>query len=187
MPRLDLPSFVQSAPSPIGQQQRLELIPRIHADDGMELADRVAALLVQLYAQSLDKVARLRIDDITVQGGQMLIALGRPPAPVPAPFDAIVREYLAARTNLIMATNPGSRWLFPGRRAGQPMHPTSIRLRLSRLGIPNLNGRTRAFREMLLQAPHQLSPACSATAPTALKPSPAKQAPPGSTTSPATT
>jgi hypothetical protein len=33
------------------------------------------------------------------------------------------------------------------------MHPTSIRLRLSRLGIPNLNGRTRAFREMLLQAP----------------------------------
>ena len=33
------------------------------------------------------------------------------------------------------------------------MHPTSMRLRLHNLGIPNLNGRSRALREMLLQAP----------------------------------
>jgi hypothetical protein len=153
MGRLRLPSFGQGAPSPIGPRQRLELIRRLHDDADMDLVDRVAALLVLLYAQSLDRITRLTIDDISVTEGQMLIALGHPPAPVPPPFDAVIAEYLAARPNLTTATNPNSRWLFPGRRAGQPMHPTSIRLRFSRLEIPNLNARTRAFREMLLQAP----------------------------------
>ena len=51
------------------------------------------------------------------------------------------------------ATNRGSRWLFPGRRADQPLHPTSIRLHLYNLGIPNMPGRSRALRELLLQAP----------------------------------
>ena len=106
-----------------------------------------------LYAQPLTRITRLTIDDITTADGQMLIRLGEPSAPVPAPFDQIISDYLATRPNLTTATNRGSRWLFPGRRAGQPMHPTTIRSRLQRLGIPNLNGRSRALREMLLQAP----------------------------------
>ena len=153
MPRLHLPPTPQTIPTPISPRHRIELIGRIHHDTDMDLVERVAALLVLLYAQSLDRVTRLTIDDITTVDGQMLIALGDPPAPVPAPFDALISQYLAARPNLTTATNPNSRWLFPGRRAGQPLHPTTIRLRFQRLGIPNLNGRTRAFREMLLQAP----------------------------------
>ena len=130
----------------------------------MDLTERVIAMLILLYAQPLNRITRLTLDDITVdEHGQMLIRLGDPPAPVPAPFDAIVNDYLAARPNLTTATNPNSDWLFPGRRAGQPLHPTSIRRRLSTLGIPNLPGRSRALREMLLQAPPPSSPACSAT------------------------
>ena len=126
----------------------------------MDLAERVIGLLILLYAQPLPRIVRLTIDDITTspddsndEEAGMFIRLGNPPAPVPAPFDQVIRDYLAARPNLTTATNPGSRWLFPGRRAGQPLHPTSIRLRLQRLGIPNLNSRSRALREMLLQAP----------------------------------
>jgi len=83
----------------------------------------------------------------------MFIRLGNPPAPVPAPFDQVICDYLNARPNLTTATNPGSQRLFPCRRAGQPLLPTTIRLRLQRLGIPNLNSRSHALREMLLQAP----------------------------------
>jgi len=83
----------------------------------------------------------------------MCVRLGDPPAPVPAPFDDVIRAYLAARPNLTTGTNQGSRWLFPGRRGGQPLHPPSIRLRLQRLGFPNLDSRSRALRELLLQAP----------------------------------
>jgi hypothetical protein len=35
----------------------------------------------------------------------------------------------------------------------EALHPSSIWRRLHRLGIPNLNGRSRAIRELLLQAP----------------------------------
>lgn len=119
----------------------------------MDLTTRVAALLVLLYAQPLTKITRLTIDDITVTAAQMLIRLGDPPAPVPPPFDALIAQHLADRPNLMSATNPNSKWLFPGRRAGQPLHPTTIRLRFQQLGIPNLHGRTRALREMLLHAP----------------------------------
>ena len=32
-------------------------------------------------------------------------------------------EYLGQRTNMRTATNRKSRWLFPGRRAGEPLQP----------------------------------------------------------------
>ncbi len=51
----------------------------------MDLTERVVTLLVLLYAQSLNRVTRLTLDDISVENGQMLIRLGDPPAPVPPP------------------------------------------------------------------------------------------------------
>jgi hypothetical protein len=85
--------------------------------------------------------------------GQILLSLGDSPVPVPEPFADVVINYVNARSNLTTATNPNSRFLFPGRRAGQPIHPTSLRLRLQKPEIPNLDGRTRAIRDLLLQAP----------------------------------
>jgi len=154
MPRLTLPPTAEQTPKPISLQQRIEMLRRIHPGVDMDLTERMIALLILLYAQPLSRITRLRIDDITYgEDGQMLVRLGNPPAPVPAPFDAIIGAYLATRPNLTTATNPNSEWLFPGRRAGQPLHPTSMRLRLQTLGIPNLPSRSRALREMLLQAP----------------------------------
>ena len=154
MPQLRLPATREETPKPISLHQRIELLRRIHAGDGMDLTERVIAMLILLYAQPLSRITRLTLPDITIDAhGQLLIRLGDPPAPVPAPFEVIINDYLAVRPNLTTATNPDSIWLFPGRRAGQPLHPTTIRSRLQRLGIPNLNGRSRALREMLLQAP----------------------------------
>jgi hypothetical protein len=154
LPRLTLPPHPDRPSTLITQQQRLAIIRRIHHGQDMNLTDRVLALLVVLYAQPLNRITQLTLDDITTDNnGQLLITLGQPPTPVPPPFDAIIRDHLDARANQATAGNPDSRWLFPGRSAGQPLHPTSIRLRLSNLGIPNLPGRTRAIRELLRQAP----------------------------------
>jgi len=64
------------------------------------------------------------------------------------------------------ATNQDARWLFPGRRGGQPMTPDTIEIRLRQHDIPALRGRTAALRQLVLQAPAPVSPRCSATAPT---------------------
>lgn len=51
------------------------------------------------------------------------------------------------------AANPASRWLFPGRRAGQAMDPGSLRDLLQEIGIPAQSGRTAAIRQLVLQMP----------------------------------
>lgn len=51
------------------------------------------------------------------------------------------------------ATNPNTRWLFPGRRGGQPMTPDALERRLRQNGIPGLRGRTAALRQLVLQTP----------------------------------
>ena len=152
MPRLSLPPLRQETPKLISVRERVELLRRIHAGDDMNLTERVIAMFILLYAQPLSRITRLRVGDITLdEHGEMLIRLGDPPAPVPAPFAAIIKDYLASQPNTTSANN-GS-WLFPGRSAGQPLHPTSIRTRLHRHGIPNLPGRSRALRELVAQAP----------------------------------
>jgi hypothetical protein len=54
------------------------------------------------------------------------------------------------------ATNPDSRWLFPGRRAGQPMHPESLAALINKLGVPTRTARTAAIHQHLLEMPAPL-------------------------------
>ncbi|MFE9328504.1 hypothetical protein ACIHDR_46980 [Nocardia sp. NPDC052278] len=51
------------------------------------------------------------------------------------------------------ATNRNSRWLFPGRRAGQPMHSETLGGLLKALGVLNVPGRTSAMRQHVQQMP----------------------------------
>lgn len=57
------------------------------------------------------------------------------------------------RPNTKTATNPDTRWLFPGRRAGQPLTPEAMAPRLRHLGFPTRSGRAAAIRQLVLQAP----------------------------------
>lgn len=149
-----LPPAAISTPTPISQDRRLALIRRVHVDESIPLQDRVVALLILLYAQPLIKIARLTDADVVLDDGDVRVRLGSgPPAPLVPPFAGVLLDYIAARSNQTTATNPASTLLFPGRRAGQPIHPGSLRLRLRRVGIPNLDSRSRAIRELVLQAP----------------------------------
>jgi hypothetical protein len=51
------------------------------------------------------------------------------------------------------ATNRNSRWLFPGRRAGQPMHADALAALVDDLGIPTVAGRASAIRQHVLEMP----------------------------------
>ena len=162
-----LPPTIRNGVAPITHQRRLELIRRIHDDDSIPLQDRVVGLLILLYAQPLIKITRLTVADLKIaeptpdpdadttacQEMEVRLRLGAEAVPIIPPFSNLLLAHVTRRSNQTTATNPASTLLFPGRRAGQPIHPGSLRLRLQRLGIPNLNGRTRAIRDLLLQAP----------------------------------
>ena len=66
---------------------------------------------------------------------------------------AAVLPGVSQRLNLTTATNADARWLFPGRRGGQPMNPDTIEKRLRHAGIPARGGRSAALRQLVLQAP----------------------------------
>ncbi|UGY92766.1 hypothetical protein [Streptomyces gobiensis] len=150
---LTVPHRSTSNPAPIAQHQRLALLRQAVNREDVPLQDRVAAMLVLLYAQPLTRIARLTTDDVLLEDGEVLVRLGDPPSPVPEPFAGLMLAYLAQRPNTMTATNPEARWLFPGRRAGQPMTSNTLELRLRRLGFPTQRGRTAAIRHLVLQAP----------------------------------
>lgn len=86
-------------------------------------------------------------------GEAVLLHLGEPPSPVPAPVAFLLLEYIAARDNMNTATNRASRWLFPGRRAHQPCRPDHLSELLNQIGIPAAAARGAAIRQQLLEMP----------------------------------
>jgi hypothetical protein len=153
MPRLAIPNISTRNPAPLDQHRRVTLIRRAVTDEQIPAMDRVAAMLLLLYAQPITRIVQLTLDDITSHDSQVLLRLGDPPTPVPEPFATLLLDYAAARPNTKTATNPDSRWLFPGRRAGRPIHPSTIEQRLRDLGFAPGRARTSAIRHLILQAP----------------------------------
>ena len=148
-----IPNQNTTNPTPINQKQRLTTIRRLLTEDDIPLLTRLAATLMLLYAQPLTRIPRLRIDDVLHQDNEVSIQLGDPPSPVPEPFAGLLMQHIDQRLNLTTATNPDSRWLFPGRCGGQPMPPEAIESRLRQHRIPGLRGRTAAIQQLILQTP----------------------------------
>lgn len=98
----------------VGYSWRLREVIATH---GIFTATELVPLLKERYAQPVSRIVRLTIDDVIQDHDQVLIRLGDSPSPVPQPFAALLLDYAAHRANMHTATNPGSTWLFPGRRA----------------------------------------------------------------------
>lgn len=117
------------------------------------LAYRVAAVLLLLYAQPLQRVAALRTEDVHVAPTEIRIKLGDSPAAIPEPFAELLRSHLARRPNMRAGNSSGSPWLFPSTRAGRHLHPDTVRMRLRGSGIDLLGARNAALRQLVRQVP----------------------------------
>lgn len=126
----------------------------LHAAE-VDLRDRVAGLLILVYAQPLTTVLGLKIEHVTVEHERVFLRLGRDPLELPEPLD-----HLTA----VLANNPAGRattgvagadppWLFQGMRVGQPMSHSRASRRLRRLGIRTLEGRTSAILTLAAALP----------------------------------
>lgn len=152
-PPLRITPSVHQQIRPISQADRLDWLRRAALDDSLDHRDRVVLALMLLYAQPLGRLAQLRTKDITRdEDAAVKVHLGTPPAPVPAPFDQLLTDYLTTHRSPT-AANPDSPWLFPGRRGTQPVHPTTLRLRLEHLGLQPRAARASTLSRLTLQAP----------------------------------
>ncbi len=112
----------------------------IHVED-LDLAPRVAGLLVVLFGLTLPTITELRYSDITATPAGADIAIRGFTATIPEPAAGLVRQLAdQART----PTNDTGRWLFPGHIPNQPLGVITITHRLATIDFPTILARNAA-------------------------------------------
>ena len=151
--RLHLPPLATRHAAALPDHERIRHLGRILAGHDLPLRPRVAAAILLLYAQPVSRIVRIGTDDVIRGGGEVLLRIGDPPSPVPEPVAGLLLRWIDSRENMNTATNRSSRWLFPGRRAGQPMNADSLSAQVNDIGVPTIGGRTAAIRKHVLDMP----------------------------------
>ncbi|MHA7288012.1 site-specific integrase [Arthrobacter sp. MDT3-44] len=139
------------------QDQRLAWLKACLTSGIDTLPYRVAGALLLLYAQPVVKIVAMKSTDVILAPDGVRLSLGqRDPVPVPEPFAALLKQHLASRPNLRTAGRDDSQWLFPGYRAGNHLHPTTVQNRLAKLGINVIGARNAALRGLTSETPAPL-------------------------------
>jgi CTP:molybdopterin cytidylyltransferase MocA len=151
--RLYLPPTPICHAPPLSDDERTRHLGRVLTDGNLPLQARAASVVLLLYAQPVSRIVRLTVDDVIRDGDQVLLRLGDPPSPVPEPVASLLNEWIGSRGHMATATNRNSRWMFPGRMAGQPMNPTALAEQVNKIGVPTIAGRVSAIRQHVLEMP----------------------------------
>jgi hypothetical protein len=123
-------------------------------DHTVTTIDRVAGLLVLLYAQTPAAVSRLTLEHVQTTGHAVHLRLGREPLALPEPLAGLVLSLLARRRGHAALGDQGtSPWLFPGGRPGQPISAYQLAERLRQLGLSPAQSRTTALFGLATELP----------------------------------
>lgn len=155
---LSLPASRWGGPTGvIDTEARWEQARRLLHDDTIKPEDRVAGLLVLLYAQWPAAISRLTLDHIDTSDDQIRIRLGRQPIVVPEPLAALLLQLIATRRgHAAIGAQGTSRWLFPGGQPGRPLSAFQLAERLRQLGLRPGQSRSAALFQLATELPAAL-------------------------------
>jgi hypothetical protein len=123
-------------------------------DGTLKPEDRVAGLLVLLYAQWPATISQLTLSHVQASGDQVRIQLGREPVILPEPLDALVLQVAATRRGHAAIGDQGtSPWLFPGGQPGRPISAYQLAERLRQIGIRSAQSRSAALFQLATDLP----------------------------------
>lgn len=126
-------------------------------DDTIKPEDRVAGLLVLLYAQWPAAISRLTLDHIEKSDDEVKIRLGRQPVVLPEPLASLVLQLVATRQGHAAIGDQGtSLWLFPGGQPGRPISAFRLAERLRQLGLRPGQSRSAALFQLATDLPAAL-------------------------------
>jgi hypothetical protein len=123
-------------------------------DQTVNTIDRVAGLLVLLYAQTPAAVSRLTLEHVQTAEHAVRLRLGPDPITLPEPLAGLVLDLIDRRRGHAALGDRGtSRWLFPGGRPGQPISAYQLAERLRQLGLRPAQSRTTALFGLATELP----------------------------------
>ncbi len=135
-------------------EDRWTLARRLLHDETITASDRVAGLLVLLYAQPPARIVQLTVDHVTNRAATPQLRLGRSTITLIEPLaDLACRLPERKPAGIAAHLADDSPWLFPGRQPDRPLHPTSLRHRLTALGIDPRADRNTALLQLAAELP----------------------------------
>lgn len=139
---------------PLDHNERWQQAKRLLHDDTIDTDDRVAGLLLLLYAQRPAVISRLTIDDIDITGDTVTICLGSVPITLPEPLATLTRNLAATRRgHAVLGDRGTSPWLFPGGQPGRPVSTDRLGQRLRQLGLQPSQARSTALFQLATELP----------------------------------
>jgi hypothetical protein len=138
----------------LDHQHRWDTARRLLHDGTLKPEDRLAGLLVLLYAQGATATSQMTTSQIQASDDVVRLRLGRVPIHLPEPVAALARTVLANRKGhaTIGARQP-SPWLFPGGQPGRPISTARLTRRLNDLGIRPGQDRSTALFQLAAEIP----------------------------------
>ena len=141
-------------PALLDREDRWDIARRLLHDDRLKPEDRLAGLLVLLYAQGVTAISRMTASQVHAGDGIVRLRLGRVPVQLPEPVAALALTVAANRNGhaTIGAAGP-SPWLFPGGQPGLPVSGQRLTQRLGALGIRPRRARSTALFQLATEIP----------------------------------
>jgi hypothetical protein len=139
---------------PYDTERRWADARRLLHDATLKLSDRVAGLLVLLYAQHAADVAGLTAADVHDDGTEVTLMLGTEPIILPEPLAWLMRELVATRRGHATIGRPRTvPWLFPGGRPGHSLSGDRLGERLRNIGMHPREDRATALFALATELP----------------------------------
>jgi hypothetical protein len=147
----------QGPARPLDEQARWDAARRLLHDDTIGTRDRLAGLLVLLYAQPTARISRLTTSHVEHDGTRVRLRLGQVPITLPAPVaDLTLRLLDGKRGHATTGAGAASPWLFPGGQPGRPVNASHLGQRLKALGIQPGHARSTALFQLAAELPAAL-------------------------------
>jgi hypothetical protein len=138
----------------IADDHRWAFVHHLLHDSDPAIEDRVAGLLILLFAQPLHRIVSLKHEHISTAGPGTQLTLGSHPIDLPTPIDTLVLQLTAKpRGKSALGNSHGHPWLFPGGAPGHPLTPAALGARLKRIGIEPEPHRQTALFDLAGQMP----------------------------------
>ncbi|MFD7527368.1 MULTISPECIES: hypothetical protein [unclassified Streptomyces] len=135
------------------ERDHIEALRALLLHETLPAAHRAIGIMLVLYGQPVSKIVTMCMDEFREGYDGLQVKLGKDWTDIPEPAAAVIRVHLAARPGLTTAANPDSPLVFPGRMPGRTMHVYTVANILRENGIPAMATRSRAWIQMVRQAP----------------------------------
>lgn len=138
----------------LDHQHRWDTARRLLHDEALKPEDRLAGLLVLLYAQGVTAISQMTTGQIQASADDVRLRLGRVPIQLPEPVATLARTVAANRKgHATIGARAPSPWLFPGGQPGRPISSARLTQRLSNVGIRPSQDRSTALFQLATEIP----------------------------------